>query len=511
MRHDRRWRSRLARALIAVAAAAATGAMATPANAAEPGYLDIAVPDVTIGGEGAPGKAVPIFVQNSGATGAKATFSFAELAGVAEAEVHSDFCEAAGEQVTCEFPDAGTDEQYEIYLPLVLRPADGVKAGATGTVRWRTEADNDIDRDGFTPVSVVDGVDLVVTTGGETIKDVKPGEAASVPIAFANAGNVTTPRVRLFVFASPGIRLGEDDDCEYVAGDDPLDYSAAQCDIDMPLAPDQGLEGDFKVVPDDTALAGEVIYTVEPLDEETAALPLAKGEKLRAGSGRALTLQAKPATKTLAAVEIDDSDNLGYASVEVDNSADLSASGATLHGAAGETVSAKIGLTNLGPATVQNQTGEGAVSFVFTVPPGTSVVDVPEPCVTASDSSKTPGADAYLCLSDAVFAKGDKVTPTFKLKITEVVEGAEGTVQAVYRDGNPNLRYDKNLANNTATVVVNPAADGETGGTSGELPVTGVKVGAIAGGGIALLALGGTLFLIGRRRRVVVVDDNGND
>jgi hypothetical protein len=142
-------------------------------------------------------------------------------------------------------------------------------------------------------------------------------------------------------------------------------------------------------------------------------------------------------------VEIDDADNYGEAVVLVDLAVDLQTIGATLHGAAGEVVPATIGLTSLGSATIHDRQGEGAVSFLFTVPPGTSVVGVPEECQAASDITKNPGADAYLCLSDLVFAKGDRVTPTFHLKITEVIEGAEGTVQAVYRNGDPNLRYDK--------------------------------------------------------------------
>lgn len=516
MRHAHRRGGRLARATAAIAAAAATALAAAPAYAdSESGYFDVSIRDaITIGGAGAPGKAVPIMVHNSGTTGVSVTFNFTELVSFANVVVDSDYCTSSGDEATCVFPDAGPDEQYEIFLPLVVRPTADAKAGDSGILRWRTEADNDIDRDGFAGISVADGVDLVVTSGGERLSDVKPGDVASVPIAFGNAGNATAPRVRLFVVASPGLHLAEYSNCEYEAGEGPLDYSAAQCDIDQALAPGEGLAGTFDVTPDDSDLSGDVSYFVEPLDDETAGLPLAKGQKLRAGSGRPLTLRSTATNRTMAGVvEIDYVDNYGSAVVLVDLAVDLQAIGATLYGAAGEVVPATIGLTNLGPATIRDHQGEGAVSFLFTVPPGTSVVDVPEDCYAASDTTETPGADAYLCLSDPVFAKGDKVTPTFHLKITEVIEGAEGTVQAVYRDGNPNLRYDKNLSNNTAKVVVNPAGgtgeNGDSGGTGGGLPVTGLKVGAIAGGGVALLALGAALFLLSRRRRVVMVaDDN---
>jgi hypothetical protein len=57
------------------------------------------------------------------------------------------------------------------------------------------------------------------------------------------------------------------------------------------------------------------------------------------------------------------------------------------------------------------------------------------------------------------------------------------------------------------TVFIGAAASGGGGGggTGGGLPVTGVQVGLIGGVGAAVLALGAVLFVLSRRRRVVLV------
>jgi uncharacterized repeat protein (TIGR01451 family) len=57
----------------------------------------------------------------------------------------------------------------------------------------------------------------------------------------------------------------------------------------------------------------------------------------------------------------------------------------------------------------------------------------------------------------------------------------------------------------TVFVGAPPAAGGEGGGAGGGLPVTGVQVGLIGGIGGAVLVTGAVLFILARRRRVVLV------
>lgn len=55
------------------------------------------------------------------------------------------------------------------------------------------------------------------------------------------------------------------------------------------------------------------------------------------------------------------------------------------------------------------------------------------------------------------------------------------------------------------SVFIAAATGGSGGGTGGGLPVTGVQVGLIGGAGAGVLALGAVLFVLARRRRVVLV------
>ncbi|RZU72785.1 hypothetical protein EV384_1165 [Micromonospora kangleipakensis] len=70
---------------------------------------------------------------------------------------------------------------------------------------------------------------------------------------------------------------------------------------------------------------------------------------------------------------------------------------------------------------------------------------------------------------------------------------------------------DIDASDNTDGYAVVVAAEGGAGGGNGDgnddggLPVTGAKAGLIGGVGVAVLAAGGAMFLVARRRRVVLV------
>lgn len=57
-------------------------------------------------------------------------------------------------------------------------------------------------------------------------------------------------------------------------------------------------------------------------------------------------------------------------------------------------------------------------------------------------------------------------------------------------------------------IFVGAETEGGTGGGDGSLPVTGVQAGVIGGVGLAVLVVGGVLFMLARRRRVVLVTPN---
>jgi hypothetical protein len=527
MRHDRRWRSRLAWIFVAVAAAAATGVAATPAQAEPPddGYLFTRLNDFAIGGVGSPGKAVPLFVDTARAVNPKITIDVSDLAGIATLTT-GDECAVSGTTATCQLPDL---EPFTDAIPLFFQPADGVSDGAEGTIVYTSSASNFPSEEQTATLTVRDGFDLVALPNEPVAA--KPGDEVTTEVKFANLGNQAATSLILTLAFSPGVVPDAYENCLYTPVDE-LPATLAQCVVesDGPIAPDleavYGLEGGFGVTIGPEAIGNELVdFFLFGLDD---APELPDTVKLSArGGGKRLTLTSTTASanRPAAATEVDEGDNYGATDIQVENGSDLAAVGANLSGAVGDTVKAKVGVKNLGPAALDQWGGDGTpvAEFTLAVPPGTEVVQVPEFCASLTvdengvvmDAPGEPGGAYYRCFSDlAYFGVGETslVELEFKIKSPDVVAGAV-SLDNKFRE--PPAWDDDNNANNTAPITLSAGTagggggGGDTGGTGGELPVTGLKVGAIAGGGAALLAAGAVLLLLTRRRRAVpVVDDN---
>lgn len=501
-RQGRSWGHRIVVGCAAVAVAvAAVPAFAEPSS----GSLFVSVGAATVGGEGAPGKAIPMFVSNLGATEPTAVFDMTELSGIVTVELDEEFCTVSGTQGRCRFPDDPDVHGYSLVLPLLLRPADGVIAGASGTLTWRVSAANGGGPEGFAVISVADGVDLVVLSTPQEIDHARPGQETVVTIPFVNAGNEAAPQVQLIVTSTSGLDLTQFEECEYTQDQS---VRTAVCLIDVTLQPDERLEVDFGFTPNTSGLDEDFGYFVAV--PGTVQLPVAGSVKPRRDAGRSLPV--RKVAPALTAAEIDRNDNRGGAQVLVDNTADLAVSGATLQGAQGDVVEAQLAVSNLGPATVRDRFGEvGAAIFEFVVPDGTEVVGVPEDCFSTALWRETghqqpvPGAPQYTCGSGVTFPQGMTMQRTFRVKITEVMANAEGQVQTFAGPEQIVPTYDDKPANNTARVIVNPAS----GGSGGGLPVTGAPLGLIAWAGVVLLGAGGGLLLLSRRRRISPVAGDG--
>ncbi|HET8683763.1 MAG TPA: LPXTG cell wall anchor domain-containing protein [Micromonosporaceae bacterium] len=498
-----RQRGRIARLGVVAATVAVMGVVAVPAHAQqESGYFAVGIPATTIGGQGSPGKAVPMGVQNINAVDPKVTFDLSGLAGVVTAELDPEFCTVNGSTGSCTFPDDPQGEGYYLVVPLLLRPAAGAESGDRGTLSWRTSAANDLTREYSVVISVADGVDIVVVGGDGGTINARPGEEKTVPIVFGNAGNQTAPQVQLIMSSTAALDLTRYVECEYAENEF---RETAVCLLDVAVAPGEGLEVDFEFTPNTAALDEDLVYFVAPPGTGWLALP--KSANPRRGADRSLTVRKVALAQTAEPGEIDRNDNFGSALVDVANTADLAVTGATLHGALGQVVPAPLRLTNLGPATIQDRSGEvGAAVFEFVVPEGTEVTGVPQGCFSlvlwrqTGKKQPVPGAPQYLCGSgqeDFQFSKGEAFERTFQIKITEVVLNAEGQVQTFAGDTIV-PPYDDKPANNIAKVVVNPASGGPP---SGRLPITGTPIGPLALVGALLLAAGSALVLLARRRR----------
>jgi hypothetical protein len=531
MRHDRRWQSRLARACVAaaIAAAAATGMAANPAQAEPPddGYLFTRLNDFAIGGVGSPGKAVPLWVDTARAVNPKITIDVSDLAGIATLTT-GDECEVSGTTAVCELPDLAP---FTDAIPLFFQPADGVSDGAEGTIVYTSSAGNFPSEEQTATLTVRNGFDLVALPNEPLAA--KPGDEVTTDVKFANLGNQAATSLILTLSFSPGVVPDAYENCVYTPVEE-LPATWAQClvESDEPIAPDPevvyGLNGGFGVTIGPEAIGNELAdYFLFGLDD---APELPDTVKLSTrGGGKKLTLTStKASTKRLAAAtEVDEGDNYGATDIQVENGSDLAAVGAALTGAVGDTVKAKVGVKNLGPAALDQWGGDGTsvAEFTVAVPPGVEVVRGPEFCAALTvdengvvmDAPGDAGGVYYRCFSDlAYLGVGDSALVELEFKIKSL-DPAAGAVSLDDKFREPPAWDDDNNANNTAPITIAVTAeggggeDGGTGGTGGELPVTGVQVGAIAGGGLALLALGGALFLVSRRRPVTLVPDDDND
>ncbi|MGK5549090.1 hypothetical protein ACSNOH_30805 [Streptomyces sp. URMC 127] len=109
-------------------------------------------------------------------------------------------------------------------------------------------------------------------------------------------------------------------------------------------------------------------------------------------------------------------------------------------GRVGETVEVELGVRNGGPGPAGGRPGHGAGTYEVTPPQGTAIVAAPhsgarQPCVAAVRPGAAPGS--YICSIGENFSAGDRDTLSFRVRIDEKVEGAEGLVRILDRDGQP--------------------------------------------------------------------------
>ncbi|GIG68138.1 CARDB domain-containing protein [Phytomonospora endophytica] len=144
------------------------------------------------------------------------------------------------------------------------------------------------------------------------------------------------------------------------------------------------------------------------------------------------------------------------------------------------------------PVTVENK-GPGAVG-AFTVTMTSSHESYLEkssvPCRNTGDTND------FICDVDEVLAAGEKTTLTFTLTYGKSPGGSwPGRMGDVAVSGGPS---DPDLSNNTVDGPLY-SLNGSTGGGGG-LPVTGASLGLAGVAALALLATGGGLVLLARRR-----------
>jgi LPXTG-motif cell wall-anchored protein len=181
-------------------------------------------------------------------------------------------------------------------------------------------------------------------------------------------------------------------------------------------------------------------------------------------------------------------------------------------GAVGDVVPITLTVRNLGPGVVE----PGRVRTAFIQKPaGTEFAgDVSADC----DGTVQP-ENRYYCQPKQGLAVGAEVTWTFHLKLVDAHPGDDGlmffadgggedrdsandggrfTVTIKAPQSNPTTGTPPATPTRTATATASPSA-------GPALPVTGDRTALYAGLGAILVAAGAALFVIARRRRVVIV------
>jgi hypothetical protein len=277
------------------------------------------------------------------------------------------------------------------------------------------------------------------------------------------------------------------------------------------------------------ALADDFHYQV--FEDTAAALASARGSAdFTRGTGPALAMGPLETIHSDAGGNATDTwfGDTGDARFETHGTADFAARGGAVSGRVGDTVKAVVGYTNEGPAWF-GAANTLTTGLTFRVPDGAQVVDKPAAC--RKTSAEQAAAEVYTCSSHASVSVGQSVSYAFALKIVKVVRKASGSVTAgpppMFEDAS--YSADKNPANDTAPFVLTgkPAKSGRPGsggsgsggsggsgtaagggnapgaqGQGSELADTGATgVGTIGGGALAVLAAGGGLWALSRRRR----------
>ncbi|AGZ39542.1 hypothetical protein [Actinoplanes friuliensis] len=489
------------RALAGLTVAAAALAAGTPAFAAEPAAAGIKmiVSDVTVALNGPGSELRPQWYaeQEVTLTGAKLVY---ELSGLTDVALFDG--DGAGSCVSESPTKLACSENYEMsfgpdgitgYFAALIKADKSAKLGSAGTVKATFSADDVAPITETAAVRVVGGVDLAA--GPDLTLSRKPGAAFDVPLVVRNAGSTEAEGAAVIFnrdYAFESTRKFSN--CIYSSAGD-----VRACVFDQALAPGETYRSatPYKLRADTYAPS----TAVNQLEWLTPAELEDREVRGAAGDGGVLKL-SRDTTKTTRQADTNPDNN--WSNVEVNatgkNGTDLVAIGDKVTGAAGDVVTATVGVRNSGPATLDfGRAGSPAATIRVNIPQGTTVVGAPKSCVRDGDENW-----AYYCDGSYLLVAGDSETYDFRLRIDRVVADASGRVVVNEPCECDRFADDLDLSNNKSAIVVNADDDGDGGGAGGGLPVTG-PMGAVGAAGLALLIAGGAGILVARRRRTSFV------
>ncbi|MFW3472722.1 peptidase [Streptomyces microflavus] len=380
---------------------------------------------------------------------------------------------------------------------LLLGAAKGSEQGASGTIRVTGEvrgATSTPHAAPFTPFTTrvtVGGPDLVMRKLPFD-HEPTPGQKQQAPITFANRGSRDADGVVLTLRYSRGLDIPQRySNCAYTTDET---WTTARCSVEgaFEAGATYTLAAPLTLEATTWAYRDLFVYGIQEAGTVSRAASAARSER-----GSRAVLRAVQVTKALAArgVDLEPGDNEQEAEFRTANTADFVAYGVEASGAAGTTVTARLGFHNDGPAWIGRIRPGGSVAAVdFTVPQGATVTSAPKGCrgVTAEGAyrqdRKTP-APRYVCPAPTTVRDGGGLDLSFGLRIDKALIGAAGRV-TVRGPGlqEAGLPFDPKPGNNTARVVLN----GQSGGGPSPSPAPPAKGGPGAGSGKTPSAAPGT-------------------
>ncbi|MFF4446622.1 LPXTG cell wall anchor domain-containing protein [Streptomyces sp. NPDC001502] len=542
--------------LLAVGALVALGLATTPAHAADPVFTLAGPAGIGLrphpGQRGEPQKTSVEFriVNDSTKTFDRPstfTIDLSGLKGIADVKLAKDRgadCKLTAAAVTCKRWALWTGETTVVNLD--LSAAKDSKAGTTADLTLTGTAEGATFKAATTKVRV-GGPDLVLERARLKAEQ-KPGDKQNLSIIFANEGTDPVNGVVLEMRTTHGIDLVEQyDNCSYSSDDTSASqpwntgWTTVQCLLEGEYEPGAvyGVDGPLTLKAAPHAFIDGLTYAVYAAGDQPKA---AKNRAPAAAAASNKLAAAKQAPKAAArsaqqTADLDPWNNIQEFDFATRNTADMVATGVSLKGKAGETVTADFGFRNDGPAYLRS--GEDVARTDIVIPAGAKVTKVPAGCTgvnaDGTHRDQTLGAPRYFCSTGHVVGEKETFAYPFRLKIETVVADAKGSITVGQRtpEGTTAQRWDPNHGNNKAAFVLNakdtgpaptptattsatPAPTGSatptatatpsasatgTGVTpNGGLASTGSSAQAIALGGAVLLAVGGGLFLAFRRK-----------
>ncbi|GAA4587662.1 hypothetical protein BJY16_008295 [Actinoplanes octamycinicus] len=505
---------------LALAGALAALALAAPgtAHAAEAGPIRVEAEDVLIP-VGNAAASVTVTLANPGDEGVllhnvKVTLDAAGLAGVATVAdlwpATGGDCATAGTVTTCSYEtlDVSIIDAYPLHAS--FKADKGVAAGAKGTYRVTAQADDLPVSEATGAVTVAEAVNLIA--GPEIKLSGKPGATVGLSPTVRNAGGATVHGAVLS--SSTG-----SSSAAYVARYKNCFYTDVQfyCTFDQDLAPGRqyGLSAPIDIAISKDAPAPSEFDTYaewETPDDAKDWVASIRDHGAKPGTGPELRLVEKAAVRSGPQTDVTAIDNFSHVVTAVTgkNLPDLTVVGGTVRGKVGDTVKAKFGVKNLGPARID--AWNHFPSVLVTIPAGTTLVTADRNCGPVEGKAGT-----FRCLTGEL-AVGASATWELSLKITNAAPSTGAITARIEVVGTTTtFAPEANAANNTGKLLLNPATAGDNGDAAGDgdeaaggtgggdsdepsLPITGANVAWVAGAGLVLLAAGVIALLAAKRR-----------